>query len=76
MAALAVGRLELCRHAGRERVAFQADGISPLRKKLEQYPSGTTFRLTILGNEDRLQPVVRVVNEGAIEGGLTIEVAH
>jgi hypothetical protein len=50
--------------------------ISSLREKLEQYPSGTTSRLTILGNEDRLQPVVRVVNEAAVEGGLTVEVAH
>ena len=50
--------------------------ISSLCAKLAQYPNGTTFRLTLSGNEDRLQTVVRGVNETAIERGLTIEVAH
>jgi hypothetical protein len=54
---------------------FPKDLIS-LCAKLEQYPSGTKFRLTILGQEDRLSPALRGINEAAIEHGLTIEVAH
>ncbi len=50
--------------------------LTSLRAKLGQYPSGTKFRLTILGEEDRLAPVVRGVNETAVEHGLAIEVAH
>jgi hypothetical protein len=50
--------------------------ISSLCAKLGQYPSGTKFRLTIRGEEDRLAPVVRSVNETAVEDGLVIEVVH
>jgi hypothetical protein len=50
--------------------------LPSLQAKLGQYPSGTKFELTILGQEDRLRPVVRGINESAIEYGLTIEVAH
>ena len=44
---------------------FPRDPIS-LRAKLGQYPSGTKFRLTILGQQDRLAPALRVVNEAAL----------
>jgi hypothetical protein len=54
---------------------FPSDFTS-LRAKLRKYPSGTVFRLTIIGQEDRLGPVVRSVNETAEENGLVIEVAH
>jgi hypothetical protein len=54
---------------------FPSD-ITSLRAKLGQYPSGTKFRLTILGEEDRLEPAVGGVNETAAEHGLVIEVAH
>ena len=47
-----------------------------LREKLGQYPSGTTFRLTVLGQEDGLVPILRAVNEAALEHGLTIDLAH
>jgi hypothetical protein len=50
--------------------------LPSLRAKLGQYPSGTKFQLTILGEEDRLAPVVRGVNETAVEDGLVIEVVH
>ena len=50
--------------------------LPSLRAKLGQYPSGTKFRLTILGEEDRLGPVVRGVNETAVEDGLVIELVH
>jgi len=50
--------------------------ISSLRAKLGQYPTGTKFRLTILGQDDRLAPMVRAVNETAAENGLVIEVVH
>ena len=54
---------------------FPKDLVS-LREKLGQYPSGTTFRLTVLGQEDRLAPMLRAVNEAALEHGLTIDLAH
>jgi len=50
--------------------------LASLRDKLGQYPSGTKFRLTVLGQEDRLAPVLRAVNEAALEHGLEVEVAH
>ena len=50
--------------------------LPSLHAKLGQYPVGTKFRLTILGEEDRLAPVVRGVNETAAEDGLVIEVVH
>jgi hypothetical protein len=50
--------------------------LASLRAKLGQYPSGTKFQLTILGEEDRLAPVVRGVNETAVDDGLVIEVVH
>jgi hypothetical protein len=50
--------------------------LASLCAKLGQYPSGTKFRLAILGEEDRLAPVVRGVNETAVEDGLVIEVVH
>src|SRR6266851_2191948 len=50
--------------------------ITSLRAKLGQYPSGTKFRLTILGEQDRLAPVLQAVNEATLEHGLTIDLAH
>lgn len=50
--------------------------LTSLRAKLGQYPSGTKFHLTILGEQDRLAPVLRAVNEAALEHGLTIDLAH
>jgi hypothetical protein len=50
--------------------------LASLCAKLGQYPSGTKFELAILGQEDRLRPVLRGINEAAIEHGLTIEGAH
>jgi len=50
--------------------------LASLREKLGQYPSGTKFRLTVLGQEDRLSSVLRAVNEAALEHGLTIDLAH
>jgi hypothetical protein len=47
-----------------------------LREKLGQYPSGTAFRLTVLGQEDGLVPLLRAVNEAALEHGLTIDLVH
>ena len=52
------------------------EDLASLRQKLRQYPSGTKFRLTILGQEDRLAPVVNVINETALAAGLAVEVAH
>ncbi len=51
---------------------FPSD-LTSLRAKLAQYPSGTKFRLTVLGEEDRLVLVVQGVNETAAENGLVIE---
>jgi hypothetical protein len=50
--------------------------LASLRAKLRQYPSGTKFLLTVLGQEDRLEPVVQSIKETALEHGLEIEVAH
>ena len=59
-----------------EQYFADLEPVRSLRAKLGQYPSGTKFRLTILGEEDRLAPVVQGVNETAEENGLVIEVAH
>jgi hypothetical protein len=50
--------------------------LTSLQEKLGQYPSGTKFLLTILGEEDRLRPVVRGVNQTAVEDGLVVEVVR
>jgi hypothetical protein len=50
--------------------------LDSLLGKLRQYPSGTKFRITILGQEERLTPVVNVINEIALAAGLAVEVAH
>jgi hypothetical protein len=50
--------------------------LTSLRAKLGQYPSGTKFLLTVLGQEDRFGPVVRGIKEAALEHGLAIEVAR
>lgn len=50
--------------------------LDSLRLKLRQYPGGTKFRLTILGQEERLAPVVNAINETALAADLTVELAH
>jgi hypothetical protein len=47
--------------------------VASLRAKLGQYPNGTKFRLVILGQQNHLAPVLKEVNESALEHGLVIE---
>jgi hypothetical protein len=54
---------------------FSGD-VASLRAKLGQYPGGTKFRLVTLGEEDRLAPVLKELNEAAVEHGLVMELAH
>ena len=39
---------------------YFSNDLDSLRGKLRQYPSGTKFRVTILGQEERLTPVANV----------------
>lgn len=55
---------------------YFSKNLDSLRSKLRQYPSGTKFRLTVLGQEERLVPVVNAIHETARTTGLTVEVAH
>ena len=54
---------------------YSLTDITALCVKLRQYPNGTKFRLTTDGEKDRLDPVVKTIEETAAEVGLTIETA-
>lgn len=55
---------------------FFPEDTDSLRAKLGQYPSGTKFRLTTFGEQDRLASVLRDINETAVERGLIREGEH
>jgi hypothetical protein len=48
--------------------------LNSLRRKLAQYPTGTTFRLNISDSPGRVDPVLTVLNEVAAEHGFQVEI--
>jgi len=47
--------------------------LTSLRAKVAQYPSGTKFKLTSFGEQNRLAPILREITEAALEHGSVIE---
>jgi hypothetical protein len=54
---------------------YASGDVASLRKKLAQFPAGTSFRLTNtnLGSPAQLEPVMRAIYDTAAEHGLTIQ---
>ena len=53
---------------------FCADADA-LSRKLAQYPSGTTFHVTLFGQREQLGPIVQSIQDVAADHGLLIEIA-
>jgi hypothetical protein len=53
---------------------FCAD-VDALRRKLAQYPSGTTFHVTLFGQREQLASLIQSIQDVAADHGLLIDIA-
>jgi hypothetical protein len=53
---------------------FCAD-VDALRRKLAQYPSGTTFHVTLFGQREQIASLVQSIRDVAADHGLLIDIA-
>jgi hypothetical protein len=54
---------------------FHPPDVDALRSKLAQYPSSTTFHVTLFGQREQLAPVIRSIQDVAADHGLMMEIA-
>ena len=61
-------------HANINNQYFPSD-VTAFRAKLDQYPSGTRFNVTIFGEQNSLDRALETLQDVALERGLTIEIS-
>ena len=54
---------------------YHSINIDALRRKLAQYPNGTTFHVTLFGQREKLLPVIQSIQEVASDHGLILDIA-